>query len=193
MANHAPSSLSSSFRLSLLFGLVMLSLWGLAVYSRLETPPIFFTTTLFFALSALIWFDFDHYRIPNWVTYPLILIGGGLVLVQPSPLFVSRLVGAIVGFGVIWALNAYWLRTRGRDGIGMGDAKLLAAAGAWLGVIELPTVTLIASAGALIWIGGMGLLGRQRIEAGNRLPFGPFIAIGFWSIWLFGGLSVLRV
>ena len=66
----------------------------------------------------------------------------------------------------------------------MGDAKLLAAAGAWLGIFALPLVTLISSGAALLTILLNALAQSKPINAKMRIPFGPFIAIGFWTIWV---------
>jgi len=86
--------------------------------------------------------------------------------------------------GFVWALNLYWQRGYGKDGIGMGDAKLLGAAGAWLGPLALPFVTLVASGIALLGIVLTKVFLRRIIDASARIAFGPYIAIGFWSVWL---------
>jgi len=95
-----------------------------------------------------------------------------------------HMLGVLVGYGFVWGLNLYWQRCHGKAGIGMGDAKLLAAAGAWLGPLALPFVTLIASGAALLGIVLTKVFLRRTIDASMRIAFGPYIAIGFWSIWL---------
>jgi leader peptidase (prepilin peptidase)/N-methyltransferase len=80
-------------------------------------------------------------------------------------------------------------RLRRREGLGQGDAKLFAAAGAWLGIAALPQVVLLAALAALIAAAGLSLAGT-RLRAHTALPFGPFLALASWSIWLFGLLPL---
>ena len=79
-------------------------------------------------------------------------------------------------------------RLRSRPGLGLGDAKLLAAAGAWLGLEALPSVLLVATGTALFCVGMAVLLGK-RITATSRIPFGPFLATAFWIVWLYGPMD----
>jgi leader peptidase (prepilin peptidase)/N-methyltransferase len=74
---------------------------------------------------------------------------------------------------------------RGRDGIGLGDAKLLAAAGAWVGVEALPTVLLIASLSGSVFASILKLRG-MTLTSETRVAFGPFLALSFWLVWLYG-------
>ena len=82
---------------------------------------------------------------------------------------------------------------RGREGLGAGDAKLLAAAGAWLGLAPLPWVVLLA-AGAGLVVALVWALAGTRISAGTAIPFGPWLALVMWLLWLYhdlygGGVS----
>jgi leader peptidase (prepilin peptidase)/N-methyltransferase len=72
---------------------------------------------------------------------------------------------------------------RGRDGLGGGDAKLLAAAGAWVGVRALPQVVLFAAIAGLVAAAGLRIAG-VRLGAQSALPFGPFLALATWLVWL---------
>ncbi len=149
--------------------------------------------SLFTALVAIAWYDFDHYRIPNWLSLPLIAAGLVFPIIWPGYDLIKYATGAIVGYGSIWGLRAFWLRYRGKEGIGLGDAKLLAAAGAWLGPLALPFVTLAASTGALLWIGMRSVSSGKALRPDQRIPFGPFIALGFWTIWLFQEILPIRL
>ncbi|QWE23594.1 prepilin peptidase [Polynucleobacter sp. AP-Jannik-300A-C4] len=129
------------------------------------------------ALLYLAYIDWRTLRLPNAITLPLIFLGitfnsiSGLYLTTLS----SALIGALLGYTSLWALNAGYRLLKNRNGIGMGDAKLLAALGAWLGWGALPSVLLIASAtgivGGLVWL---QLRGHQLQQA---FPFGPFLVI----------------
>ena len=90
---------------------------------------------------------------------------------------------AVLGLAFL-ALRALYLRIRGREGIGLGDVKLAAVAGAWLDWPMMPlAVELAALAGLLAY--GLGLLaGRRRFSAAARLPFGLFFAPAIWFCWL---------
>lgn len=170
-------------------GFLLSIFWGGAVFWTTDRPPFLMTAGLGIALISTTWFDVDHYRIPDWITYPLILAGLVYAYITNSSETLLHIMGALIGYGFIWMLNTYWQRKYGKDGIGMGDAKLLASAGAWLGVFALPIVTLIASASALLVILLKSLIIRAPVESGQRIPFGPFIALGFWLAWL-GGRSL---
>ena len=132
---------------------------------------------LVLALLYLAYIDWQTLRLPNAITLPLIFLGitfnliPDLRLTTPS----SALIGALLGYALLWTLNAGYRLLKNRNGIGMGDAKLLAALGAWLGWGALPSILLIASAtgivGGLVWL---QLRGHQLQQA---FPFGPFLVI----------------
>lgn len=154
---------------------------------QLGAPPASPAITLMLSawLVLLSWFDLDHFRLPDWLTLPLIACGLIYQYVNDGDLMLA-VVGAVSGYAIIWGLAALWRQKRGVDAIGMGDAKLLAAAGAWLGLWALPPVLLAASGTGLIYALGSRILSGKKI---TMIPFGPFIALGIWSIWLFPALS----
>jgi leader peptidase (prepilin peptidase)/N-methyltransferase len=78
---------------------------------------------------------------------------------------------------------------RGREGLGGGDAKLLAASGAWVGASALPQLILIAATTALAAAACSRVFG-VRLGAHSALPFGPFLAFATWLIWLFGAFAI---
>jgi len=145
---------------------------------------------LLWTLLALTFIDADTQLLPDDLTLPL--VWGGL-LVNLSGLFVplrEAVIGAIGGYLALWSV--YWLfkLIRGKEGMGYGDFKLLAALGAWLGwTMLLPIVLLSSVAGAVIGIGLVLLRGRDR---GKPLPFGPYLAIA-GAIALFVGPALVRL
>ncbi len=91
----------------------------------------------------------------------------------------ARAVGAACGYTGFALLAWAYRRLRGREGLGLGDAKLLAAGGAWLGAALLPDVLLAAAGTAILWA-----LRRGPVDPAARVPFGPFLGAGIWVIWL---------
>lgn len=131
-------------------------------------------------LVAVALIDFRTYRIPDWLSLPLVVIGLGWAAWSDPSSWQAHLLGAVGGYASLAAFGALYFRKFGRDGLGLGDAKLFAAAGAWLGWQALPMVLLIASAGGLIFALATG--GRRRDQ---RIAFGPWICCGIWLVWLF--------
>ncbi len=140
--------------------------------------------------AALIWLsavDLRSLRLPDALTLPL--AAGGLAISALSGTgFWWSAGSALLGFALLYAVALAYRSIRGRDGLGLGDAKLLAAAGAWLGAESLGTVLLYACGAALlavlVAIGTGGALDRE-----SRLPFGPFLAYAAWLVWLYGPLG----
>lgn len=147
------------------------------------------TTTLFawaftFTLIALTFIDFDTQLLPDDMTLPLLWLGLLFNLNTGFTDLKSAVIGAIAGYLALWSI--YWLfkLVTGKEGMGYGDFKLLAAIGAWFGWQLLPAVILLSSVlGAVIGIGLIVLAKRGREVP---MPFGPFLAIGGISALFLG-------
>jgi leader peptidase (prepilin peptidase)/N-methyltransferase len=144
---------------------------------------------LLWTLVALTFIDFDTQLLPDNLTLPLLWTGllANLFGALPSVSLRDSIIGAIAGYLVLWTV--YWLfkLIRGKEGMGYGDFKLLAALGAWLGWQMLPLIVLLSSVvGATIGIGLIVFKGRD-----HRIPlaFGPYLAIA-GVIALFFGKSL---
>jgi leader peptidase (prepilin peptidase)/N-methyltransferase len=139
-------------------------------------------------LLTLAWIDLRSWRLPDLLTLPLIV--AGLVAAVPGPPagLIDRALGAALGYLLLKGVAVAYRQLRQAEGLGGGDAKLLAAAGAWVGATALPQVILGAALGALA-VAGMLRLGGVRLGARSALPFGPFIAAASWGIWLIGPLT----
>lgn len=127
-------------------------------------------------LSAI---DLKRQILPDRLTLPL-LAAGLLLAGEALP---ERVLAAVLGWAAFAMLSAAYRHTRGRDGLGGGDAKLLAAAGAWVGLEGLPWVVLLAAAGGLVVVGALSLR-RGGWSPDRRLPFGPFLAAALWLVWM---------
>ncbi|MBT3347298.1 MAG: prepilin peptidase [Thiotrichales bacterium] len=135
-------------------------------------------------LLALLFIDLEHQLLPDSLTQ--LLLWGGL-LINSKAIFTtlnSSLWGAVLGYLSLWLILHIYRIITGRDGMGYGDLKLLAALGAWCGWEMLPQIILIASiTGILISIPA---LLRSNKALTSAIPFGPFLAIGGWSALLWG-------
>ncbi len=156
--------------------------------ARLEGAFLTLSIGLAVVLIALSTIDALTFELPDALTLPLAV--AGVLLHVPSGL--STAAGQLLAAGVAFALLAglAWLyhAARGRAGLGLGDAKLLAAGGAWLGLAALPSVLLLAAGAAL----AMVLLARVRhgsISLADRIPFGPYLALAIWLVWLYGPIA----
>ena len=127
--------------------------------------------------AAISHVDWRRMIIPDRLN--LLLAAGGLLVsfVLPPVDFTASLAGILAGGIGLWLFRGGYSRTRGREGIGLGDVKFLAAAGAWTGVESLAPLLLTGSIAALGYA-GIRTLVRQPLRASDRLPFGPFLCVG---------------
>jgi leader peptidase (prepilin peptidase)/N-methyltransferase len=132
---------------------------------------------LILILLYLAWFDLRTFLLPNKVTYPLILLGLFINTLTPYALCepTEAWIGALVAYSSLYLINQIYRQLRNHDGLGMGDAKLFAALGSWLGIAALPFILLIAS--LLGIIGGLLWLHHNKLSSGHAFPFGPFLVI----------------
>jgi len=129
------------------------------------------------------WIDADHFVLPDTVTLPLVLAGLAVTWwLGPGSIY-DHAAAAALGYGGFRALNAGYRAWRGRDGLGGGDAKLLAAAGAWLGTALLPDEILVAGLLALLAVAVRRLAG-ERLDASARIAFGPALALALFGLRL---------
>lgn len=147
------------------------------------------TALLAAALIALSAFDITTLRLPDAITLPLIVAG---IVLAPADAVAWRAVSAIAGGGALLAIAMIYRRLRHRDGLGLGDVKLVAAAGAWVGLENLSGVVLIACGVAMIVLCAMAVLSR-KIKSTDVIPFGPFLALGLWIVWLYNPIAFLAL
>lgn len=159
---------------------------GLAV-AVVPAPWWWPTCGLGWVLLTLAWIDARHLILPDILTLPLIPAGLACAWLLAPATVDRQLLGAAAGFALSWAVRWLYHRLRGREGLGLGDVKLLAAAGAWVGWPGLPGVLLIAATAALA-VTLAQALARGRLDAGRPIAFGPFLCLGLWLTWLFGPL-----
>ena len=142
------------------------------------------TTSLFLILGLsfiiIFFIDLKHYIIPNILTFPLMIIGF-IKSFDPNlnpifPNFINSLIGGIFGYFVIWSIIYFYKQVRKKEGMGLGDAKLLSAIGFWFGWISIPFVIFLSSIIALLFV--IPSLIKKSKKLSSQIPFGPYIIIG---------------
>jgi leader peptidase (prepilin peptidase)/N-methyltransferase len=176
-------SLSTGAFAALYVLLAMPAVWG----HTPSGPWLVASVVLAVTLAALSAIDVREHRLPDALTLPL--AAAGLLVstyIVGNPLW-WHVTSAVIGFALMAGVAAAYRHVRGRDGLGLGDAKLFAVSGAWLGLEALPTVLLCACASAMVAV----LIANRRwrdISSTTRIPFGPFLGLGTWIMWLYGPL-----
>ena len=128
--------------------------------------------------------DFETRLLPDSLTIPLLWLGLAFNLGGTFAPLPDSVIGAMAGYGVLWAVYHGFRLLTGREGIGYGDFKLLALLGAWLGWPALPAVLLLASLAGVLT--GVTLVARGRASRDTPLPFGPYLAVAGLFV-LYGG------
>lgn len=135
-------------------------------------------------LLALTFIDFDKLLLPDQLTLPLLWVGLLLDLSHQFVPLTDAVIGAIAGYMVLWSIYWAFKLLTGKEGMGYGDFKLLAALGAWLGWQSLPLILIISSCvGAIL---GITLVVMRRHQQSKPMPFGPYLAIAGWIALLWG-------
>ena len=143
------------------------------------------------ALVTISMIDYDHQLIPDSIVIPLVWIGLAMSIFHPmtgaDALFVSpvdSIIGAMAGYLSLWSVYKLFKMATGKEGMGYGDFKLLAALGAWLGLEAVPIIILMSAVvGAIVGIGLIVFRGRDRALP---IPFGPYLAAAGWITMLYG-------
>jgi len=159
--------------MSVLLFLIIYILYGLSITTLL---------LLILSLSFLIIFfiDFKHYIIPNVLTFSMMSLGfikSFLPNLHPMfPNYINSLIGGIFGYGIIWSIIFFYKQIRKKEGMGLGDAKLLSAIGFWFGWFSIPFVIFLSSIIALLSV-APSLINKSK-KFSSQIPFGPYIILG---------------
>ncbi|MCK6262341.1 A24 family peptidase [Vibrio sp. ZSDE26] len=158
---------------------------GVVAYSF---GPSYFTIALVlftFVLISATFIDLDTMLLPDQLTLPLVWSGIALALFQISPISLQdAVIGAIAGYLCLWSVYWGFKLLTGKEGMGYGDFKLLAALGAWLGWQYLPMIILLSSLVGLVF--GIIQLRLQKKGIDKAFPFGPYLAIAGWVALIWG-------
>ncbi len=134
---------------------------------------------LFLSFLIIFFIDLKHYIIPNILTFPMMALGF-FKSFDPNlnpifPNYINSLIGGIFGYLIIWSIILFYKKIRNKEGMGLGDAKLLAVIGFWFGWISIPFIIFLSSAIALIIV--IPDLLKKSKKLSSQIPFGPYIII----------------
>ncbi|HYZ62005.1 MAG TPA: A24 family peptidase [Acetobacteraceae bacterium] len=160
---------------------VAVAVSALAAGSRV--PEAWLDCAFGWTLLALAWIDARHMLLPDVLTLPLIPAGLLVTWLLDPAMVTDHALAAALAYTSLRGLALLYRFLRGRDGLGEGDAKLLAALGAWLGLEALPSVVLGAALAGLAAALALRLRGTA-MTAATAIPFGPFLALAGWAVWL---------
>ena len=143
------------------------------------TTLLFFILSIFFVIIFFI--DLKHFIIPNELTFPLMAIGlfksfDPNLNLYLFPNFLNSLIGGVVGYLIIWMIIFIYKRLRNKEGMGLGDAKLLSAIGFWFGWISIPFILFFSSFIALV-LAIPSLMNKSK-NLSSQIPFGPYLILG---------------
>jgi leader peptidase (prepilin peptidase)/N-methyltransferase len=156
------------------------ALWAVAV----TEDNVWATCLLGWALLSLAWIDVRTMLLPDVITLPLVIAGLAVAWLSDPDAAAEHAIAAILGYLSLAAFAWSYRQLRRRDGVGMGDAKLFAAAGAWLGLTVLPLTLFLAAVMGLFAAGCLWLRGA-KLTATTAIPFGPCLAAAIWLLWLY--------
>ncbi|WP_367300099.1 A24 family peptidase [Hafnia alvei] len=171
-----PSICRGNLMMQIGYGIFFLaiSIWP---HISLSILPIIWLVSWFLITLSLL--DIQHYLLPDILTLPLLWLGLGFNACTHAIPIEHAVAGAITGYTFIWLLGWITKHLAGKMGIGLGDAKLLAALGAWAGYENLALISASASLGGIIW-----WVTRQfcSMKKNHPLPFGPCLSIAGWVV-----------
>ena len=165
------------FVVELLTGLCFVGIFY--VYGATITTLMLIILSIFFVVIFFI--DLDHFIIPNELTFPLMIIGF-LKSFDPNinlnlfPNYMDSLIGGVFGYILIWGIITLYMKIRKKEGMGLGDAKLLSAIGFWFGWYSIPYVIFLSSLSALL-IALPSLINKSK-SMSSQIPFGPYLIFG---------------
>ena len=167
-----------SFRYSLVEIVSAISFFTIYLLFGISLTTILLIT-LILSFIIIFFIDLKHFVIPDVLTFPMMALGF-LKSFDPNlnpifPNYINSLIGGLFGYGIIWLLIFFYKIIRNKEGMGLGDAKLLAVIGFWFGWISIPFVVFLSSAIALIFV-TPDLLKKQK-KLTSQIPFGPYIII----------------
>ncbi|HEY3983539.1 A24 family peptidase [Cedecea sp.] len=179
LCRHCQTTISRRYPLTELSALL---LTYIAAWLLPPGPVLFGALVLGWMLLALALIDYDYQLLPDNLTLPLLWLGLLFQLCGGTVALVDAVIGAMVGYLCLWLLYWAFRLATGRETLGYGDFKLLAALGAWLGWMALPGLLLLAALAGITVTLLARLFFQRPLDA--PLPFGPLLALTGWASFL---------
>lgn len=154
---------------------------GFAAYQYGVTLAFVAACLLIWMLLVITWIDIDTFLIPDQLSLSLLWLGLFFSLFDFTVTPTAAIIGALIGYLSLWTVYQLFKLATGKEGMGYGDFKLLAAGGAWLGAEALIVVLFIASISGLLIAVVQKLMNNYQ----NKIPFGPYLSIGILVSYLF--------
>lgn len=142
----------------------------------MDTIQLLGSLILYPLLLALATIDLHSFRLPDRLTLPLLAAGILWSAAATGGWPVQSVIGAVLGYGLFAGLGWAFFHLRHEEGLGLGDAKLVAAGAAWLGAGSLPALILLAATGALVWQ-------LVRPKRSRQIAFGPWLCLAIALVW----------
>ena len=177
--------------IAVFYPLMELSALAIAIWAAATVSGslLWASCLLGWTLVALALTDFRYFLLPDFLTLPLIVAGLFATWIFDPPALPMHGLGAVLGFALVVAVRFLYWTLRHREGMGLGDAKLMAAAGAWVSFEGIASVVLIGAIAGLAFA-LLASLRKGSIALTDRVPFGAFLALGMWIVWLYGPLVI---
>ncbi len=168
--------------------LVNASLWVLVFLHARDWPEFASGALLTSACLALLAIDAEFQLLPDWITLPTLAAGLALSFVSSTRTPLAAALGAALGGGGLWLVALLYRQITGQEGMGLGDVKMLAMIGAFLGPAGVLVTLLLSSvSGSMV---GLSLIAARRGDRRMRLPFGVFLAVGAVAAFFFADVLV---
>lgn len=161
---------------------------SLGAYALRPSEAFYWTPAFVAPLVALSVIDARTFVLPDMLNAIFAVLGLTAIFALNPAHWLNHLGAAAIGFALFFSLNWYYLRKRGTDGLGLGDAKLIAGAGLWLGVQALPGLLLVSAVSAIAFMLMASWLAGRALDPKQPAAFGPFIAFSAYVSWLTGPL-----
>ena len=166
--------------LSIISFILIYSLYGISL-----TALLLFILSLSFIIIFFI--DLKHFIIPNLITFPMMVLGF-IKSFDPNlnsifPNYINSLIGGLFGYAIIWSIIFFYKQVKKKEGMGLGDAKLLGVIGFWFGLKAVPFVIFLSSTIAIINV-IPDLINKSK-KISSQIPFGPYIVLGTLIYFIF--------
>lgn len=179
---------SAADNLPILVGASLAALIAVLSFSLLEGLTAVLSCLLGGMMLTIAFSDARSFTVPDRLSLPAIplgLLSAGIVAqgTDPDAAVLHHLVAAAAAGGLFYALALGFRMLKGHDGLGLGDVKLAAAGGAWVGFAGMTTVVLFACAGAIGFAIVQAMFGHRPVDRSTMIPFGAFLAPAIWLVW----------